>query len=752
MNSWPKRTDKNKPPETPNPRCWDSLSCTKVLCPAHGKSDQVCWLIPHTHCGRSGEEDYFEKLTHCLVCPHFLNQGKTAAGGWNFFFAEQLRRFNVKAIEQIYQKEGSFIEILDRIPDGLFTTDKEFRITYFNPAAEQITGFSAADAVGMYCKDVFKNPICETDCALKQAVKKETNIQNREYSIKNIDGRLIPILCSTSVFLDDSGRITGGIEIFKEISEQKRLQGEILHRERKYRRIFEGSHDMIYVTNLKGTILDVNLAGVDLLGYPNKNALLNMGTAKGLYYREEDRDKFIKMINRDGNVKDFEVDFKKRDGSPLHVLISSRRYQNPDSGDIEFEGVIKDITERKKAEELLRKRNVELSLLNKTAVALNKSMDLNRILKESLENILKALHLRKGGVFLIDRDKKNFLLQVGQGLPQPAGDIPEGMAFKDEILKRSLLDDSLKLAPKPAFPPFQVSCLAEGSRKVSWLSGFLITSKGKVLGFFGLHLPPSRELSPPEIHLLGALGNLLGSGLENLQLMKTIRRHRQELRGLTEKLFQSQEEERRRIARELHDEAGQALTAVKLGLDRLEESAPGKNGKLIKEIKEIRKILGRTSAEIRQLSYRLHPTLLSDLGLEPALNLYLKEVADHSKLNINFRMVGFDRRLTPDLETILYRFSQEALTNTLNHGQAQNFHLSIIKSYPKIIFSSQGRRDRFRWADQRKKQTEPGPAGHAGADLFNGRPISNKKSAGGGDPDSYRNSPPGFPWNRPLGS
>ena len=101
----------------------------------------------------------------------------------------------------------------------------------------------------------------------------------------------------------------------------------------------------------------------------------------------------------------------------------------------------------------------------------------------------------------------------------------------------------------------------------------------------------------------------------------------------------------------------QALTAVKLGLDHLEEVAPDDKGKLKKEISEIRKMLVRTSSEIRRLSYRLHPTLLSDLGLRPALDLYLKEVAAHSKLNIDFRMVGFDRRLDPDLETVLYRFS-----------------------------------------------------------------------------------------------
>jgi signal transduction histidine kinase len=89
---------------------------------------------------------------------------------------------------------------------------------------------------------------------------------------------------------------------------------------------------------------------------------------------------------------------------------------------------------------------------------------------------------------------------------------------------------------------------------------------------------------------------------------------------------------------------------------------------------------------MRRLSYRLHPTLLSDLGLEPALELYFKEVKNHSGMEIEFHMVGFDQRLDADVETVLYRFSQEALTNTLKHANAQHFRLSIIKSYPNIIF------------------------------------------------------------------
>ena len=97
-------------------------------------------------------------------------------------------------------------------------------------------------------------------------------------------------------------------------------------------------------------------------------------------------------------------------------------------------------------------------------------------------------------------------------------------------------------------------------------------------------------------------------------------------------------------------------------------------------------MIKRTSSEIRRLSYHLHPTLLVDLGLEPALDLYFKEMEIRSSLDIEFNMVGFNHRLDPDMETVFYRFSQETLNNALKHSGAEVFQLSIIRSYPRIIF------------------------------------------------------------------
>jgi PAS domain S-box-containing protein len=669
--------------------CWQCLACSKVLCPAHGKQSKECWLIPKTHCADDVKDDFFQKISACITCSYFKKQGELHPRGWNFFLSKQIHKYNLKALEHIYQTEESFVEILDRIPDGLFTTDFDWRITYFNPAAEKITGFSAHDAVGMYCKDVFKNSICESDCALKHAIAEGRDIHNREYEITSIDGKKIPIICSTSPFRDAAGRVTGGLEIFKDISELKQLQEEVAKREKKYRRIFEGSHDMIYTTNQQGQILDINQAGVEMLNFPSKAKMLKTVSAQNLYRNALDRDRFLATINRRGQVKDYEVEFKKRDGATMHALISSRRYHNPETGDVEFEGIIKDITHRKRTEEALKQRNRELSILNSIAVALNHNMTLNLILAETLKNVLKVLELMRGAICLIDHEREKSEILATFGFKADDAEDTQTVFFKDPLLSKALLENEMVLKPEPIFPTFKARFGSKTQTFSPWLTCFLITFKGRGVGFLGLDIPPSRRLSQYEFHLMGSLGNFLGGAIVNAQMRETIRRDRQELRRLTGKLFQSQEEERRRIARELHDESGQSLTAVKLALERLEENMPSQENGLKDEIGEIIKMVRRTASEIRHLSYHLHPTLLSDLGLEPALDLYFKEITSHTGHNIEFSMVGFDRRLEVDMETVFYRFSQEALTNALKHSGSDNFRLSIIKSYPKIIFRAE---------------------------------------------------------------
>ena len=595
-----------------------------------------------------------------------------------------------KARDTASQKEKDLLRILDNLPDGLFTMDKEGKITYFNAAAERITGISSCDALGMHCKDIFKTTTCRTGRTGKNDAPMEKNAYNREFFVTTQDGRRLYLTSSISVLKDHEGNVIGGVQIFKDTSGRKRLEDNLRLSESKYRRLFEGSKDIIFITAKDGTIKDVNQASVDSLSYANKDELLSLQSIEKVYDNPMHWRVFKKQIDREGFVRDFEAWFKRKDGARMHCLLSGNAVRNEEDGQIiGYEGIAKDITPRMDAIRNLQRSHRELSLLNTVALAMNATQDLDEILMTALENVLDVLTLTSGGIFLIDHNNSGFILHVQRGLSRSTINTPYELQFLDQTLMKSLLKKDLVLEPKSNFLPFSVHLKKVGASSYLPLTCFLITAREKASGFLALDLPSQKPLNLQDYHLLGSLGNFLGGAVENRQLLKTIHEHREELKGLTAKLFQSQELERRRIARELHDEAGQALTGINFSLETIQKSLSPESGPVRAVFADVKKQINRTYQGMRRLSYRLHPPLLSDMGLEPALDAYLTRVAKHSGLRIDFKMVGFEERFDLEIETVLYRLSQEALTNTLKHAHAKHFRLSIIKSYPHIIFAAE---------------------------------------------------------------
>lgn len=117
--------------------------------------------------------------------------------------------------------------ILNSIGDGVFTVDEEWTITFFNRAAEKITGVPRQEAVGSRCCDVFRASICETDCALRHTIDTGKPVINRAVYIINSDGKRIPISISTSLLRDGNGKIIGGVETFRDLSRVERLRKEL---------------------------------------------------------------------------------------------------------------------------------------------------------------------------------------------------------------------------------------------------------------------------------------------------------------------------------------------------------------------------------------------------------------------------------------------------------------------------------------------------------------------------------------------
>jgi PAS domain S-box-containing protein len=586
------------------------------------------------------------------------------------------------------KKEEDLLRILDSLPDGLFTMDKEGRITYFNSVAERITGIEASDAIGMHCRKIFKTTTCQIGCFTKKRVQLKKNVYNRVFAVTTLDGRTLSIISSISVLKDHTGNVIGGVQVFRDFTDRKTLEDNLRHSESKYRRIFEGSKDMIFITSKDGVIKDVNQAALDLLGFSSKRAFLSLFSIEEVYHNPMHWEVFKKQIDRHGFVKDFEAGFRRKDGTRMHCLLSGNAVRSENNEIVGYEGIAKDITARMDAIQNLKKHHRELSLLNAVALVMNATQDLNDILMTALKNVLEVLNLAAGGIFLIDHEGSTISLRVQQGLfDSKRGDACQ-VRLHDHELMKSLLKKDHTLEPKPSFPSFKAildGCGPSGSLK---LTCFLITAKEKASGFLALDFQQKKELTGQDLDLLGSLGNFLGGAIENTQLVMTVHKHREELKRLTARLFQSQELERRRIARELHDEAGQALTGINFTLETICKNLPDETEATQKLIHDVKKQINHTYQDIRRLSYTLHPALLSDMGLEPALDSYMMSIAKHSEMKIDFKMVGFKERLNPEIETVLYRLSQEALTNTLKHSGANYFKLSIVKSYPHIIFAA----------------------------------------------------------------
>jgi len=123
-----------------------------------------------------------------------------------------------------FQLQDEQSAILDSIADGVFTVDKDWRITTFNRAAEQITGVSRGEAVGQLCKDVLKADICEKKCCLRTTMKNGIPIINKKVHIIDAAGRRLPISISTALLRDKSGHLLGAVETFRDISVEEDLR------------------------------------------------------------------------------------------------------------------------------------------------------------------------------------------------------------------------------------------------------------------------------------------------------------------------------------------------------------------------------------------------------------------------------------------------------------------------------------------------------------------------------------------------
>jgi PAS domain S-box-containing protein len=162
------------------------------------------------------------------------------------------------------------------------------------------------------------------------------------------------------------------------------------------------------------------------------------------------------------------------------------------------------------------------------------------------------------------------------------------------------------------------------------------------------------------------------------ELFQEGERMRDELQRLSREILRVQEEERTRISREIHDEIGQALTAISLNLRKLKIN--GKPSEVKRKIQSVQSLVEKTSEFIHNFSRQIHPGMLEDLGLFPAVRSYVRDFQENTGMRVNLKFSGTPGRANIEQKVALYRIVQESLTNVLKHSGTRNAMVMIRKS------------------------------------------------------------------------
>ena len=257
-------------------------------------------------------------------------------------------------------------------------------------------------------------------------------------------------------------------------------------------------------------------------------------------------------------------------------------------------------------------------------------------------------------------------------LEQRPNAIEAGVVLRDEIIpKRETIiriSDSIHAVNKHAFEQEQaeLASLRGGLRRRVWQTSTITVVLGLGIAFLATRYAGRLESRIRDQHT------------QELH-------QKQELERLSSQLMQAQEEERRRIARELHDEVGQALTALKLELAIAERSVPLTAG--AGHLTEARAITDRALHSVRDMSQLLHPSMLDDLGLPDTATWYLRGFSRRRGITSELIVERLERRLDPEVESCTYRIIQEAVTNVAKHAHASRCRVEIARTGASLCVS-----------------------------------------------------------------
>lgn len=322
-----------------------------------------------------------------------------------------------------------------------------------------------------------------------------------------------------------------------------------------------------------------------------------------------------------------------------------------------------------------------LQTLNTIANALSQSLDLEEVLGRGLKQVMDAFKAEAGWVQLVDKETGALVLAAQHGLSprvlaETSHTLP-GQGLTGTVAKLGVPVVAAELAQDARF-------VTKSAQQEGWHSfaSAPLKSKDRVLGVVAVLGRQPGQFSEQDLQLLASIGSQMGVASDNAMLYKEIQQKEATRGELLHKVIAAQEEERKRIARELHDDTSQALAALVMTLDSavVADGSEPARGRLL----HMKELAVRTLDELHQIILDLRPSMLDDLGLVSAIRWYAESRLESQGIKVSFETSGDEQRLPSQMETALFRVVQEAITNIAKHAEADNVVISLEFNHSTI--------------------------------------------------------------------
>lgn len=566
-------------------------------------------------------------------------------------------------------------KVLQNVGDLLSVTTMEGSVTFASDSFRRVLGYTPDEPLErMHLRD-FMEKADRILTLAKNAQDVEEKPLCLETAYRTKEGNSLPVLLSVAR-LRARHESFGFLFIARDLTERHELTRRAEESQEKYQQIVESSLDGIVIVQ-NGRLVFVNPSAVNIFGYRSaeemKNAAFEERVAPGSkpFVVPADRDHLV----GDDILKNYEMKGLRQDNKVIDLEINAKLVSW--NGKPAILASFRDTTERKEFEReqaLWFWEQEALTGIDRKLVAM---VDLQRVLDAISHHARALTRADFAGVLMVETKTNQYLWRAVKGnrKPLPKNQFPLTPLHK-ELLSQSIISVR-NIGTDPRFREDQFPVLS--SEEVVSMNGFPLKVEAQLRGVLIVGFRSDHEFTRREQRLLASLAEKSSIALANAQLYESLREKEEELEKLSEAREEAQEQERRRIARELHDGLGQMLTAVKFNVEILEDAMSAGDGET-KRLEEIKTLLDNVMAETREISYNLMPSVLEDFGLVPALQLFCEQFSKHRSFKVDFQAHGVTDRLDPSLEVNLYRIAQEALNNIGKHAQAASVDVQVLRS------------------------------------------------------------------------